>query len=221
MGFVTHWYESAMDLHVFPIPIPPPTSLSTQSPWVFPVLQAWALASWIMPFLNCFFQSISFHNFLLSLKYEKNSLSCKHFLQFFFYHSQCSHLIFISYLLLSSLQLLDQVPITLSDTWYVCSKYELMINLYLPMLWFLFSPHPHCYGGRKHCILRSCPWFCGNVQTNIQVDIMAEILYPADFFQNQSCSSYIFVSWDLAIPVSKHTGYYHWLHIWTLLKLYY
>ena len=27
-GFVIHWHESAMDLHVFPIPIPPPTSLS-------------------------------------------------------------------------------------------------------------------------------------------------------------------------------------------------
>ena len=26
-----------MDLHVFPIPIPPPTSLSTQSLWVFPL----------------------------------------------------------------------------------------------------------------------------------------------------------------------------------------
>ena len=31
VGFVIHWNESAMDLHVFPIPIPPPTSLSTRS----------------------------------------------------------------------------------------------------------------------------------------------------------------------------------------------
>ena len=31
VGFVMHWNESAMDLHVFPIPIPPPTFLSTQS----------------------------------------------------------------------------------------------------------------------------------------------------------------------------------------------
>ena len=31
MVFVIHWHESAMDIHVFPIPIPPPTSLSTRS----------------------------------------------------------------------------------------------------------------------------------------------------------------------------------------------
>ena len=31
VGFVIDWNQSAMDLHVFPIPIPPPTSLSTRS----------------------------------------------------------------------------------------------------------------------------------------------------------------------------------------------
>ena len=36
MGFVIHWQESAMDLHVFPILTPPPTSLLIPSLWVFP-----------------------------------------------------------------------------------------------------------------------------------------------------------------------------------------
>ena len=36
-----------MDLHVFPIPVPTPTSLSTRALWVFPVHQARALASWM------------------------------------------------------------------------------------------------------------------------------------------------------------------------------
>ena len=31
VGFVIHWNETAKGLHVFPIPIPPPTSLSTHS----------------------------------------------------------------------------------------------------------------------------------------------------------------------------------------------
>ena len=32
VNFVIHWNKTAMSLHVFPIPIPPPTSLSTRSP---------------------------------------------------------------------------------------------------------------------------------------------------------------------------------------------
>ena len=47
--FVIHWHESAMDLHIFPIPIPPLTSLSTRSLWVSPVHQARALVSCIQP----------------------------------------------------------------------------------------------------------------------------------------------------------------------------
>ena len=31
VDFVIYWNETAMGLHVFPIPIPPPTSLSTRS----------------------------------------------------------------------------------------------------------------------------------------------------------------------------------------------
>ena len=54
-GFVIHWNESAMDLHVFPIPIPPPISPSTLSLWVFPVHQAWALVSCIQPGLVIYF----------------------------------------------------------------------------------------------------------------------------------------------------------------------
>ena len=48
--FAIHWHESAMDLHVFPIPIPPPASLSIPSLWVFPVHQPWALVSlhWVL-----------------------------------------------------------------------------------------------------------------------------------------------------------------------------
>ena len=60
-GFVIHWHESAMDLHVFPIPVPPPTSLSTWSLWVFPVHQAWALVYCIPPGLVICFTTDNIH----------------------------------------------------------------------------------------------------------------------------------------------------------------
>ena len=49
VNFVIHWNKTAMGLHVFPIPIPPPTSLSIRSPQVFPVHQVRALVSCIQP----------------------------------------------------------------------------------------------------------------------------------------------------------------------------
>ena len=63
--FVIHWHESAMDLHVFPILIPPHTSLSTRSLWVFPVHQARALASCIQPGLEICFTLDNIHASML------------------------------------------------------------------------------------------------------------------------------------------------------------
>ena len=65
MGFVIHWHESAMDLHVFPLPIPPPTSPSTWSIWVFPVHQARALVSCIQPGLVICFTLDNIHASML------------------------------------------------------------------------------------------------------------------------------------------------------------
>ena len=59
--FVIYWNESATDLHVFPIPVPPTTSLSTRSLWVFPVHQAPALVSCIQPGLVICFTLDNIH----------------------------------------------------------------------------------------------------------------------------------------------------------------
>ena len=65
VNFVMHWNETAMGLHVFPIPIPPPTSLSTRSPEVFPVHQVRALVSCIQPGLVICFTLDTIHVLML------------------------------------------------------------------------------------------------------------------------------------------------------------
>ena len=59
--FAIHWHESAMDLHVVPILIPPPASLPTPSFWVFPVHQAQTLVSCIQPGLVICFTLDNIH----------------------------------------------------------------------------------------------------------------------------------------------------------------
>ena len=65
MVFVIHWHESALDIHVFPILIPPSTSLSTQSLWVFPVHQVQTLVSCIKPGLVICFTLDNIHASML------------------------------------------------------------------------------------------------------------------------------------------------------------
>ena len=61
MDFVIHWNETAMGLHVFPILIPPPTTLSTHTHRVFPVHQVRALVSCIQPGLVICFTLDNIH----------------------------------------------------------------------------------------------------------------------------------------------------------------
>ena len=95
MVFVIHWHELAMDVHVFPIPIPPPTSLSTPSLWVFPLHQVQALVSWIQPGLViCFTPDNKRHvhpnvhlNFYLSISIPPH-LALEYIYHFHFLYKQ-------------------------------------------------------------------------------------------------------------------------------------
>ena len=69
MVFAIHWHESAMDLHVFPIPIPPTASLPTPSLWVFPVHQPRRLVSCIQPGLVICFTLENIH---VSMMFSQN-----------------------------------------------------------------------------------------------------------------------------------------------------
>ena len=88
-----------MDLHVFPIPIPPPTSLFTRSLWVFPVHQARALVSCIQPGLVICFTLDNIHVSMLFSRNIPPSLSprVQKSVIYFYFRKQLDYLQTINY----------------------------------------------------------------------------------------------------------------------------
>ena len=90
MVFAIHWHESAMDLHVFPIPIPSPASLSIPPLWAFPVHQPWALShasnlGWwsVSPLIVYLFQCCSLRTSHLHLLPQSLKVCSVHLCLFF------------------------------------------------------------------------------------------------------------------------------------------
>ena len=119
--FAIHWHESAMDLHVFPIPIPPPTSLSAQSLWVFPVHQVRALVSCTQPGLVICF---TLDNIYVSILFSQNIPPSPRHTVFSFFN----YLIFTNESMRGGLVTQLQNPWSLSLTSYTISlsRYLLM-----------------------------------------------------------------------------------------------
>ena len=80
MVFAIHLHESAIDLHVFPMPIPTPASFPIPFLWVFPVHWPRALVSCIQPGLAICFTLDNIHVISPSLTLLHHHENILHFL---------------------------------------------------------------------------------------------------------------------------------------------